>query len=81
MSRIEELIKEKCPNGVEFKTIGECCNFQNGYAFKSNLFKSTGDILLRITNIDGKKINLTDVKWEVLQNKENKINNKELERA
>lgn len=26
-------------------------------------------------------LNLTDVKWEVLQNKENKINNKELERA
>ena len=26
-------------------------------------------------------LNSTDIKWEVLQNKENKINNKELERA
>ena len=25
MNRIEELIKEKCPNGVEFKTIKDIC--------------------------------------------------------
>ena len=63
MSKINDLIKEMCPNGVECKTIGEICYFQNGYAFKSSLFKSKGDILLRITNIDGKKIDLSDVKY------------------
>lgn len=26
MNRLEELIKEKCPNGVEFKKLSECCN-------------------------------------------------------
>lgn len=26
MSRIEKLIKEKCPNGVEFRKLEECCN-------------------------------------------------------
>lgn len=63
MSKINDLIKEMCPNGVEYKTIDEICYFQNGYAFKSSLFKSKGDILLRITNIDGKKIDLSDVKY------------------
>ena len=63
MNRIEKLIKEKCPNGVVFRSIGDCCNFQNGYAFKSNLFKPSGSILLRITNINGKEIDLTDVKY------------------
>lgn len=63
MSKISELIKEKCPNGVEYKKISDCCYFQNGYAFKSNLFKDSGDILLRITNIDGKVIDLSDVKY------------------
>lgn len=63
MSRIQELIKEKCPNGVEYRKIDDCCFFQNGYAFKSNLFKSMGDILLRITNINGKTIDLDDVKY------------------
>ena len=63
MSRINDLIKELCPNGVTYQTIGSVCDFQNGYAFKSNLFKDDGDILLRITNIDGKQIDLSDVKY------------------
>ena len=31
MSRLEELIQELCPNGVEYKTIEELCEVQNGY--------------------------------------------------
>ena len=31
MSKLEELIKELCPNGVEYKTIEELCEVQNGY--------------------------------------------------
>ena len=46
MSRINDLIKELCPNGVTYQTIGSVCDFQNGYAFKSNLFKDDGDILM-----------------------------------
>jgi len=26
MSKIEELIKEKCPDGVEFRKLEDCCN-------------------------------------------------------
>ena len=51
MSKIEDLIKQHCPNGVEYKELGEVCKFQNGFAFKSGLFKSAGEPILRITNI------------------------------
>ena len=83
MSRIKELIKEKCPNGVEYKKISDCCSFQNGYAFKSNLFKNKGDILLRITNINGKNIDLSDIKYiEINDYKTNldifKVNNDDI---
>ncbi|MDR2772617.1 MAG: restriction endonuclease subunit S [Elusimicrobiota bacterium] len=30
MSKIDELIKKHCPDGVEFKTLGEVCEFQRG---------------------------------------------------
>ena len=40
---------------VEWKTLGEVCDFKNGFAFKSSLFKETGLPIVRITNIDGKK--------------------------
>ena len=55
MSELERLIQEHCPNGVSYLTLSEVCRFQNGFAFKSGLFKSEGSPILRITNIvDGK---------------------------
>lgn len=30
MNRIDKLIKELCPNGVEWKKLGEVCDFQRG---------------------------------------------------
>ncbi|MDW0616817.1 restriction endonuclease subunit S [Mannheimia haemolytica] len=58
-------IIEKLLNGaeVEWKPLGEVCEFRNGFAFKSNLFKEEGLPIIRITNIDGKNINLSDVKY------------------
>ena len=47
---------------VEWKKLGEVCGFQNGFAFKSSLFKDTGLPIIRITNIDGKNVNLTNAK-------------------
>lgn len=61
MNKIEELIKELCPNGVEWKKLGEVCNFQNGFAFKSKLFRKEGAIIIRITNIEKNTIDLKDV--------------------
>ena len=49
-----------CPNGVEWKTLGEVCNFVNGFAFKSSLFRQSGSRIIRITNIDGVNINTVD---------------------
>ena len=48
---------------VEWKPLGEVCDFQNGFAFKSNLFKELGLPIVRITNIDGTNVDLTDVKY------------------
>ena len=53
MSRIEELIKEKCPDGVEYKKIESVCKLQNGFAFKSSSFGTGQSKVLKITNICG----------------------------
>ena len=37
MSRLDELIQELCPNGVEYKTLSDLFNTRNGYTpSKSN---------------------------------------------
>lgn len=56
---------EKLLDGVEveWKALGEVCDFKNGFAFKSALFKDTGLPIIRITNVDGRTINLSDVKY------------------
>jgi len=47
--------------GWEIKKLGEVCEFQNGFAFKSNLYKSTGLPVLRIKNIQKNGIEANDV--------------------
>ena len=48
---------------VEWKPLGEICKFQNGFAFKSGLFKDDGIPILRITNIDDNQINMDNLKY------------------
>ena len=48
---------------VEWKKIGEVCDFQNGFAFKSNLFKICGNPIIRITNITSNNVDMTDCKF------------------
>ena len=59
---------EKLLDGAEvkWKPLGDVCNFQNGFAFKSSLFKDNGSPIVRITNIDGGRVNLSDVKYFLL---------------
>jgi type I restriction enzyme S subunit len=38
-------------NNLQIKKLGDVCEFQNGFAFKSNLFKDKGLPVLRISNI------------------------------
>jgi type I restriction enzyme S subunit len=48
---------------VEWKPLGEVCDFKNGFAFKSNLFKDYGLPIVRITNVNGTSVDLADVKY------------------
>ena len=56
---------EKLLDGVDvdYKPLVKVCDFKNGFAFKSALFKEAGLPIIRITNVDGKTINLSDVKY------------------
>ena len=63
MSKLQDLIRELCPDGVEYKKLGEVCDFINGFAFKSSLSHENGDRIIRITNIDGTNVNIDDVKY------------------
>ncbi|WP_226563754.1 MULTISPECIES: restriction endonuclease subunit S [Enterobacteriaceae] len=60
MSYLEKLLDGA---EVEWKPLREVCDFKNGFAFKSNLFKETGFPIVRITNIDGFNVNLDEVKY------------------
>jgi type I restriction enzyme S subunit len=42
--------------GWEIKKLGDVCEFQNGFAFKSNKYKDTGLPVLRITNIQNENL-------------------------
>lgn len=48
---------------VEWKPLGEVCDFKNGFAFKSNLFRDKGLPIVRITNISGSIVDMTDAKY------------------
>ena len=48
---------------VEWKKLGEVCDFQNGFAFKSSLFKEKGLPIIRITNISGGRVTDEDYKY------------------
>lgn len=48
---------------VEWKPLGEVCDFKNGFAFKSALFRESGLPIIRITNLDGANVGLNDVKY------------------
>ena len=47
--------------GWEIRKLGEVCDFQNGFAFKSKTFKEKGIPIVRITNIQDEKLNLSKV--------------------
>ena len=48
---------------VKWMKLGEVCDFQNGFAFKSTLFKTQGAPIIRITNINGNYIDEYDMKY------------------
>lgn len=56
MSKIDDLIQELCPDGVEYKKLNEVCRFQNGFAFKAKSFVNEGIPVVRIGDIQNGKI-------------------------
>ena len=48
---------------IKWKKLGEVCDFQNGFAFKSSLFKEKGLPIIRITNISGGRVTDEDYKY------------------
>ncbi len=45
---------------MEYKKLKELCEISGGYAFKSSNFKNTGIPIIRIGDINNKKVNITD---------------------
>ena len=48
-------------NDLTLTTLDKVCQFQNGFAFKSNTFKDNGVPVLRISNIQKDKIDLNKI--------------------
>ncbi len=52
MSKLDELIQELCPNGVEYVALGTLARISDGYAFKASDLKEDGKYpVFKITNI------------------------------
>ena len=47
--------------GWTYKKLGEICDIINGFSFKSSLFKDSGNMILRISNIQNGVIDLQNV--------------------
>lgn len=48
---------------VEWKKLGDVCKLQNGFAFKSELFRDHGTPIVRITNISDNNIKMDECKY------------------
>ena len=47
--------------GWEYKKLKEVSSFQNGFAFKSNLFRKEGYPIVRISNIQNEEVQTDDI--------------------
>ncbi|STP14192.1 anti-codon nuclease masking agent (prrB) [Helicobacter mustelae] len=61
MNAVEKLLQTLCPHGVEFRKLGEVCEFQNGFAFQKKKFKNTGLPIVRISNIQHNILSLDEM--------------------
>ncbi|GAA9808046.1 restriction endonuclease subunit S [Helicobacter pylori] len=61
MHKIECLLQTLAPKGVEFRKLGEVCDFQNGFAFQRKNFRNTGLPIIRISNIQNDRLLLDEV--------------------
>ncbi|GAA7138260.1 restriction endonuclease subunit S [Helicobacter pylori] len=59
--RLQTLLQTLAPKGVEFRKLGEVCDFQNGFAFQRKNFRNTGLPIIRISNIQNDRLLLDEV--------------------
>ena len=48
---------------VEWKKLGEVCDFRHGFSFKASLFKKVGDPVIRIMNIHDDRVTLENLAY------------------
>jgi len=48
---------------VEWKKLGEICDFRHGFSFKASLFKKVGDPVIRIMNIHDDRVTLENLAY------------------
>ena len=63
MTKLEKLITELCPNGVEFRKLGEVAKILNGFAFKSGKYSKEGVRIIRISDVQKGKLSDKDLKY------------------
>ena len=64
MSKIDELIKEMCPNGVEYKKVGEIADVSIGLATSVTKYKrDSGVLLLHNSDIQQGRIELKNIEY------------------
>lgn len=76
MSKIDELIKEKCPNGVEYKNIKEIC-IDNFWVMPSTpKYQQEGIPYITSKNIRNGKVSFNDIKYIAKEDYNNISNNR-----
>lgn len=63
MNKIDEMIRELCPEGVKRVKLGKVCEILNGYAFKSTKYDSKGIRVIRISDVKSGYIDNCDIKY------------------
>ena len=68
MSRLEELIQQYCPDGVEYKKLGEVCDIKGrigfrGYTRQDLVEEADGAITLSPSNIINQELNYEDCSY------------------
>ncbi|HQB98672.1 MAG TPA: restriction endonuclease subunit S, partial [Candidatus Cloacimonadota bacterium] len=63
MSKIDDLIQELCPDGVEYTELGNVANILNGYSFKSGKYVSNGIRVIRISDVQKGSVSDKDLKF------------------
>ena len=69
-NKIDRLIQKLCPDGVEYKELGEIGKVHNGFAFQSNRYSLSGIRVIRISDVQKGKISNKDIKFYPFETEE-----------